>query len=209
MTDLSDHARARLYVVRHGSTAFNVDERYLGALDPPLNEQGRRQALALAQRLHGVADVVVSSPRLRAVQTAEVLACAWKLPLHVVEHFAERDVGVFEGLTKEEARHAYPALWARDITRRWDEAPPGGESIEAVFARVALGLQALQLAFTGKAVALVAHGFVAKVVRALMEDVAWDGFFAYSLHNGEADAYSFSQRIDYAIRGQHWGKNIG
>ncbi|QBE66890.1 histidine phosphatase family protein [Pseudoduganella lutea] len=179
-----------LFVIRHGRTIFNAQDRYLGALDPPLDEDGLRQAAALAGVLAGRADVLVCSPKLRARQTAGVLAAAWSLPVVTIGEFAEREVGVYEGLTREEARAAYPALWEQDITRRWDAAPTGGETIRAVFERVARGLAIVQRDFAGRSVVLVAHGFVAKVIRALLADLSRDDFFRYSLANGQVALYT-------------------
>lgn len=88
--------------MRHGRTAFNIDERYLGALDPPLDELGLQQAADLASLLAGRADAIVCSPRLRAMQTAKVLASAWHVPFTILDAFAERNVGVYEGLTRNE-----------------------------------------------------------------------------------------------------------
>jgi broad specificity phosphatase PhoE len=178
-----------LFVVRHGRTAFNAEDRYLGALDPPLDEHGLRQAGELAGVLAGQADAIVCSPRLRARQTADVLAAAWRLRPCTIAQFAERDVGVYEGLTRDEARERYPRLWERDITRQWDAAPTGGETISQVFGRVADGLAIVQREFAGRNVVLVAHGFVAKVIRALSTDLSWDDFFRYSLKNGEVELY--------------------
>lgn len=192
MEDNCQHSQRSLYVVRHGRTALNVDDRYLGALDPPLDELGLRQASELAEILCGRVSAVVCSPKRRAVQTAEVLASSWNVPFQVVSEFAERNVGVYEGLTKEEARLAYPTLWEQDITRQWDLGPTGGESIKVVFERVAKGLCMLQSDFAGHNVVLVAHGFVAKVVRAILTDPSWEDFFRYSLKNGQVEHYHFS-----------------
>ncbi|MRW90660.1 hypothetical protein GJ699_11735 [Duganella sp. FT80W] len=128
--------KTELLVVRHGRTHLNIEERYLGMLDPPLDAHGFEQAAVLADTLCCQANVIVSSPKLRAMQTAEVLANAWGLQVRTLEAFAERNVGVFEGLTQEEARAMYPALWEQNITRQWNAAPPGGETIEAVFDRL-------------------------------------------------------------------------
>jgi probable phosphoglycerate mutase len=186
---LSNSDACSLYLVRHGRTAFNIDERYLGALDPPLDEVGLRQAGELIPLLQGRVDALVCSPKVRARQTAEVLASALALPVHVIGEFAERHVGVYEGLTQEEVRRDYPALWAQDITRQWQAGPPGGESIRDVFERVAQGLATLQADFAGRSVALIAHGFVAKVIRVLLTEVTWEAFFRYALKNGQIEHY--------------------
>ncbi|TWI67763.1 putative phosphoglycerate mutase [Pseudoduganella lurida] len=185
-----------LVVVRHGRTAFNIEDRYLGALDPPLDAVGIEQAAALAHALPaalgGRPTALTCSPRLRARQTAAILATAWRLEASVIDAFAERNVGVYEGLTREEAQAAYPALWAQDITRQWHAAPTGGESIQAVFDRVTAGLDRLRRDFQGQTVVLVAHGFVAKVIRAILTDLSREEFFRYALKNGEFARYQLT-----------------
>lgn len=188
MTELHP-AKTILLVVRHGRTALNVEERYLGALDPPLDSFGVKQASGLSSTLRGQVDSIVCSPKLRAMQTARVLATAWGLPMRAVDEFAERNVGVFEGLTKEEARAAYPALWEQNITRQWNAGPPGGETIEAVVDRVRRGLDILRRDYPDQVVALVAHGFVAKVLRAILLNLSWTEFFLYAMKNGEVERY--------------------
>ncbi|MCO8171441.1 histidine phosphatase family protein [Pseudomonas sp. 21LCFQ02] len=174
----------QLYVVRHGQTWANREGRYLGALDAELTEDGRQQAEALRNALPAQIDVLVSSPLLRARQTAEILNQSLNLPLVVDKHFRERNVGVFEGLTQAEARTRYPQLWARNITRQWQQAPDGGETIAEVVERVRLGLNGLVERHAGSTVVLVAHGFVGKTVRALVRGDFSD-FFDWQLENGQ------------------------
>jgi probable phosphoglycerate mutase len=173
----------RLYVVRHGQTLANAEHRYLGSLDPALTDIGREQATALRLELPDSIDGIVVSPLLRARQTAEILNYRSHLPVEIIEHFRERHVGVFEGLTQAEAQQRHPDLWRRNITRQWDAAPPGGESIAEVVARVHQGLVTLAKVSAGKNVLLVGHGFVAKVIRALIRQDFSD-FFDWQLGNG-------------------------
>jgi probable phosphoglycerate mutase len=88
-----------LYVVRHGETWANAEQRYLGSLDPELTERGRHQARMIGEQLPEGLEALVISPQLRAIETATLINQRLKLPLEVVECFKERDVGVFEGLT--------------------------------------------------------------------------------------------------------------
>lgn len=172
-----------LYVVRHGETWANAEQRYLGSLDPGLTEPGRRQAVALGEYLPKNLDALVVSPRIRATETASILNEGLKLPLEIMACFRERDVGVFEGLTQADAREQYPQLWSQNITRRWDAGPTGGESISDVVTRVRDGLVELESKYPSKTVLLVAHGFVAKVIRALAKGDFSD-FYDWQLSNG-------------------------
>jgi len=174
-----------LVVIRHGETRANAEGRYLGALDMGLNETGWAQVGTLAQALSKGAPFqrLLTSPLLRARQSADLISGELALPARIVPAFRERHVGVFEGLTQAEARVRYPELWARNITRRWAEGPPGGESLDAVIARVSSGLNVLADEAQDERVLLVAHGVVAKVIRAVTTNGFAD-FFEWQLHNG-------------------------
>ena len=172
-----------LYVVRHGETWANAEQRYLGALDPSLTERGREQAEALAANMPPELDALVVSPRLRAMETARILNERLVLPMQITDSFRERDVGVFEGLTQADAKARYPQLWSRNITRQWELAPTGGESIGDVVERVRGGLMNLQSSYSSKRILIVAHGFVAKTIRALARSDFSD-FYHWQLANG-------------------------
>ncbi|KGG99813.1 hypothetical protein P368_19425 [Comamonas thiooxydans] len=121
---------------------------------------------------------------LRARQTSACISDALGIPSLVAPAFRERNVGVFEGLTQTEAATEFPELWAKNITRHWQDAPDGGESIQEVFERVAQGIAELHANHKNHNVLLVAHGFVAKVSRALVLGFTSD-FFDWQLGNGE------------------------
>jgi broad specificity phosphatase PhoE len=116
-----------IVVVRHGRTAHNASGRLLGRLDPPLDATGERQAVALADAV-GPVDRVVSSPLLRTRQTAEALG----LPVEVDERWIELDYGSLDGTPLAEVPSDVWQRWRRDA----DFAPPGGESLAGLGARV-------------------------------------------------------------------------
>lgn len=192
-----------LLLVRHGQTQANAEKRYLGALDLGLNSHGIKQAQDLAKSLAlepQKIQALYSSPLLRARQTADLVAQALGLSVEVEQGLRERNVGVFEGLTQGEAQQRFADLWRRNITRQWHGAPTGGETIAQVFARVAGVLHALcaRHADGEGAVLLVAHGFVAKAVRALQRDCV-DDFFEWQLGNGECLRLSLDRARDYGL----------
>lgn len=166
-----------LLMARHGQTDLNIDERWQGRLDMPLNATGVAQAEQLALSLPGGIDALVVSPMLRARQTAEPVVRALGLVPRLDADFRERDFGIFEGLTADDAARQYPELAARNVAYRWDEAPPGAEPTRAVVERVARGLQRLREAHDGQTVLLVSHGFVVRCLRHLIDGVSEEGFF--------------------------------
>jgi alpha-ribazole phosphatase len=127
-----------LYIARHGRTLVNAEGRLQGRIDVPLDDLGRRQAECMAKVL-SVADVVISSPLQRAVQTAEALG----KPITVDERWIELDFGVHDGLRREDIE---PAMWHR-LRSDIYYAPAGGESLADVLTRVVPALaDALEMA---------------------------------------------------------------
>ncbi|MGU5679634.1 MULTISPECIES: histidine phosphatase family protein [unclassified Aeromonas] len=175
-----------LVVIRHAETQANAEGRYQGALDIGLNDDGVRQISRLAEEVSVALppfDRLLASPLLRTRECAAILSRQLGLPVELAPAFRERNVGLFEGLTQAEARARYPELWARNITRRWAEAPPGGETLDEVIARISQGLTSLASTTEGVRVLLVAHGVVAKVIRAVTI-AGFDDFFEWQLPNG-------------------------
>ena len=181
----------KLLVTRHGETDFNVQKRYAGSTDVPLNARGLEQAQALAQRLiNQPLDVIVVSPLTRARQTADAVhRLRPELPVVVMEEFAERNVGVYEGLTGAEIQQRYPQLWARGCTRRTDDAPDGGETVRQLDQRIARGLAKLKEAYADKTVLLVCHGGVSKAINRQMTGLSYDEMYDFVLGNGEVAEY--------------------
>lgn len=135
------HVRRVVTLIRHGLTDWNVAGRFQGQSDPPLNEEGRAQARALAERtrLHGDVDLVVASPLVRARETAEI---AFPHAERVLENrLMELHFGMFEGHTAaENAEKPEWSEWAEDPYRR---VAPGGESYEQLRGRAVAWLDAL------------------------------------------------------------------
>lgn len=172
-----------LLIVRHGETDFNIQSRYCGSTDIPLNAQGISQAEELAFSLleRGLSRII-ASPLVRTRQTANIINSQLQLPLVIMDEFRERNVGVYEGLTQNEAAERYPELWVRNITRVWNEAPPGGETPEEVYSRVTSGIQKLKSApFQNGNVLLVTHGFISKIINAILHDVPPERIYEYKL----------------------------
>ena len=167
-----------LLLARHGQTDLNVDERWQGRMDAPLNAAGFAQAESLVRELPAGIDALVASPMQRARQTVAPVAMWLGLPVRLDADFRERDFGVFEGLTEAEAALQFPELAARQVAYRWDEEPPGAESTRAVVDRVARGLQRLRERHDGQTVLLVSHGFVVRCLRHLIDGVGEEDFFA-------------------------------
>ena len=119
--------------VRHGVTDWNRRGRFQGLTDIPLNDEGISQAQAAARRLRNVRlDYVVSSPLIRAVRTAEIIAAASGKPVAVDAGLIECDFGSFEGRPISEVmdEHGITAVEALATI-----LPEGGEPWPSVSSR--------------------------------------------------------------------------
>ena len=153
-------APTTLLLARHGATAYSLEKRFSGSggVDLPLIELGLQQGAALAREIahRGEATRIVTSPLLRARQTAELIAGATGLPVEIDDLFAECSFGEWDGHTFTEVRETWPEEMA-DWLASTAVAPPGGESFEACQARVRLGLRRLLDRHAGETIVLVAH----------------------------------------------------
>jgi glucosyl-3-phosphoglycerate phosphatase len=143
----------RLVLWRHGQTIWNVENRFQGQTDIPLDDAGTAQAERAARLLAGLRpDAIFSSDLRRATSTAAPLASITGLPVSLDKDLRERSGGSWEGLTDVEIRARYPEAHAS-----WN--PPDGEPTVAVADRVAgaLGRVAAAIADGGLAV-VVSHG---------------------------------------------------
>ena len=148
----------RLYLVRHGSTVHSKAGRFSGHNDLDLDAPGQAQAAALAHRAAGFGDIaaVISSPILRARQTATPIAAALGLQVDLDEDLAELNFGEWDGMTFAQVRQDSP-----EHLTRWyasaDVAPPGGESVAALDARVRRAVASVQARHADQRVVLVTH----------------------------------------------------
>jgi broad specificity phosphatase PhoE len=156
-------ARRLVFLTRHGQTDWNVEGRWQGHTDIPLNDAGRAQARALAEALRvagaPVLSGLVSSDLCRARETAQIVGESLGVAVSYVDaDLRERMFGLFEGLTRAECELHHGELW-----RAWLEdqrAPDGIELPGAVATRMtrAIGRAVERLGRDGDALLLVTHG---------------------------------------------------
>jgi broad specificity phosphatase PhoE len=132
-----------IVLTRHGLTERSAPEQYLGQkLDVALSAAGRSEAEHLRDRLRDVPiDRVISSPLVRAVETARI--CRPDAEIETDARLAEADYGDWEGHTRPEIKARWPELraeWEKDPTA---VAPPNGESVQQVADRAAAFLRSL------------------------------------------------------------------
>ncbi len=151
---------ARVYVVRHGRTAWNADGRFRGRCDVPLDERGLAEAARAAARLareRPALALLATSPLRRAAQTAEVIAAACGVEPVVHPGLIDLDHGAWTGLRPVEAEARDPEAFARFRETPLEARPPGGEDLRSVLARILGALDELMAERPGAPVAVVSH----------------------------------------------------
>ena len=145
-------------MVRHGATVLSAEDRFAGATDVALSDEGREQTRRLAERLSGEKIAAVfASPLGRTVETASILASPHKLDVQTRDGLREISHGRWEQMTRREVEEKFPeeaAEWERDP---YTFAPMGGESGLAVTARALPALIELVREHPGKSILVVSH----------------------------------------------------
>jgi len=163
---MSDAASARtVWLIRHAESEWNAAGRWQGQRDPALSERGREQAQRLAVSLADAQlEAIVASDLVRARETAAIVGGALGVAPHLDARLRERDLGYWSGLTSVEI----VARWPRDLAllrqRDLELKPGGGESLRALYARVAEFVAVLSAWPGDGPLAIVTH---AGILRAL------------------------------------------
>lgn len=155
----------RLLLIRHGATALSAEDRFAGATDVELSDEGRAQAKALAGRL-GVEKLaaIYASPMKRTHETARIIAGQRHPGPQLLAPLKEIDHGRWEGLTRAEVEQQYG-----DEYQSWEQdpftfAPQGGESGLGVLARALPAIRQIVVAHPDQTVAVVSHKATLRLV---------------------------------------------
>ncbi|MDN5586063.1 MAG: histidine phosphatase family protein [Brevibacterium sp.] len=153
---------------RHGQTDYNVERRFQGQSDIPLNEVGRTQAAQAASYLSELRpECIVSSDLSRAADTADELASLLTVDVTRDERLRETAFGQWEGCTRDEIS----ASWPHEL-EQWlsgaDMTPPGGESRSESGRRVASAITDIVEHSEAETIAIVAHGAVLRAAAELL-----------------------------------------
>jgi len=155
---MSEQKTTRIFMVRHGATQLSAEDRFAGAVDVELSEEGKFQAAQLAQRLADDAiTAVYCSPMRRTIQTASILAKPRELPVTHREGLREIHHGHWEGMRRADVETQFPdefAAWEQDP---FTFAPQGGEAGVNVIARALPVIREIVLEHRGQNVLVVSH----------------------------------------------------
>jgi probable phosphoglycerate mutase len=153
--------RTRVIIVRHGQTHWNLKLIRQGHLDSPLTDRGIAQAKALGQRLAQENFAALYSSDLgRAVQTAEMIGTVSGHSVLTDARLRERNLGVFQGLGREEIERRFPEEYRLHRSLGPDYVIPSGESVLQQVERNLGCLSEIAATHYSGTVVVVTHGGV-------------------------------------------------
>ena len=152
----------KIYLIRHGETTGDIENRYGGSYDDHLTSKGRQQIERTANNLpaNGV-EVIFTSPLIRAREAAEIIKSRLGCEIKVAEGIKERSYGVLGGLTKAEALKKYPE--AVEMHKDSKNTDPEGESQIDFIQRVTSAFKDIS-SESYNTVVIISHGGPIKII---------------------------------------------
>ncbi|MBY0555505.1 histidine phosphatase family protein [bacterium] len=184
-----------IYVVRHGETDWNKNQRFQGQTDIKMNEAGREQALKLRPVMHRLQiESVYSSSLLRAYETAEIATQDLKLSIQKDDRLRETHLGEAESLTHDEILQKFGPdsliKWRSYEERLLDYSFTKGESKRQMMYRARTVFLDIAQNSNRNNIAVFSHGMVMRALTHIFGDgVSWD---MHAFANGSVHHYVWS-----------------
>ena len=180
--------KTTIYLIRHGTTAWNQQLRYQGRADNPLDEAGERQGALLENYFSDIdVDLGVTSPLQRAKKTLEYALASQKhpVPVIVVPGVTEIDFGEVDGLTREEIREKDPEFYRQYILNvdRGHSKAPGGESLKQVYCRMRDTILEIAREHQGETIVIASHGTAIQSFLNFASGIPWQEMKHFLLYN--------------------------
>jgi len=157
--------KTEIILIRHGETVWNSQKRMQGHANSELSSVGQAQIQALGQWMKIVPfDHIYSSDSLRAKQTAEAITQFSGHELKIDLRLREKNLGVFEGLTSEEARERHPEVFRLFKTAGSKYVIDEGESTQQLQDRALEIVEEIRIKHPEEGLLLVTHGGFIRVV---------------------------------------------
>jgi len=153
----------KIFLIRHGQTIGDIEDRYGGNYDDHLSQEGQLQVIRLARQLPGSGiKIIYCSPKIRAQETAMGLKDVLNCSIETVDDLRERNqYGVLTGMVKAEAKEKFPELTQK--VKDYRNTLPEGESYEDFKKRI-LSIWDNLLNSKFETIAILTHGGPIKVI---------------------------------------------
>lgn len=191
----------KIYLIRHGQTTGDIENRYGGSYDDHLSDEGQVQAHELAEKLaNSGIQIILCSPLIRAQETAKIVNTKLNCEIKTVESLRERNQNaILSGMTRDEAKEKHPELVEQ--VKDYKNTIPGAESYEDFVERIKKAFMEISNATNYSTIGIVTHGGPIRVVfREILKDREIDiADCAYVILNLEGQTLTLEARdgIEY------------
>ncbi|MBB6480982.1 histidine phosphatase family protein [Spirochaeta isovalerica] len=161
----------KLLLIRHGESEANRNRILASRLPYPLTDAGRNDARLIAEELKSrtTPDRIISSPLVRALETAKEFAAVFNLPVSEDERIAEQDLGIYSGMNYDEVKRE--EHYEPDPLKRWDWVPAGGgESYSMIADRLLSFFRELEGDEKDETLLIVTHAVAFRIIRAILKN---------------------------------------
>ncbi|WP_027372283.1 2,3-bisphosphoglycerate-dependent phosphoglycerate mutase [Chryseobacterium sp. UNC8MFCol] len=191
----------KLFLVRHGQSLWNLENRFTGWQDIDITEAGIEEAKKAGIALKGEKiDVAFTSALIRAQHTLSIILDEMgkpNIPVIMDKALNERSYGNLEGLNKAETALKYGDDKVRTWRRSFDVVPPGGESLKITYSRVIpyYEMHILPLLKKGENVLIVAHGNSLRALIMYLENLSPEEILEREIATGIPLTYIFDENF--------------
>jgi 2,3-bisphosphoglycerate-dependent phosphoglycerate mutase len=193
---------AKLVIVRHGQSQWNLENRFTGWVDVPLSEKGIAEAIAAGEKLKDFRfDEAFTSALQRAQHTLDyILKANGQSDIQLTKDQAlnERMYGDLQGLDKAETAKKFGDEQVHIWRRSFDVAPPGGESLKDTAARVIPYLEAVIIPKlkAGKNIIIAAHGNSLRALVMYLEKMTPEEILKFEIPTGSPRLYELDAELN-------------
>lgn len=186
----------RITSIRHGQTDYNLERRYAGSIDVPLNEKGIEDAKNAAIRLRDYDfDIVITSKLRRAIQTADLLTAGRNIQIIQNELCNERNYGKMQGLNYIEVEDITPRILYFKLNNDFHSLnPPSGETFPNLRKRAKAFSQFLFQNYTGSNILVVSSSASMQQLHGLFRGFDWIESLRNEIHNLDCITFTFKGR---------------
>jgi len=184
----------RILTIRHGQTAYNVEKRYAGSIDIPLNEQGIEDAQNAAIVLKDYElDILITSKLKRAIQTGELLIAGRNIQIIHNKLCNERNYGKMQGLTYSEVEEIRPRIKYFKLNNDFHSLnPPDGDTFPVLRRRAKLFSQFIFQNYTGTNILVVSSSAFMQQLHGIFRGTDCMESLRDEIHNLDCTTFTFN-----------------
>ncbi len=190
---------AKLVLLRHGESQWNLENRFTGWVDVPLSPKGEREAKDAGKKLAGITfDRAYTSVLKRAIDTLSIVlevTGQTGLPVEKDKALNERMYGELQGLDKAETAKKFGDQQVKLWRRSFDVRPPGGESLKDTAERVLpyYEQQIRPQILAGKNILVAAHGNSLRALVMELDRLSKEAVLELNIPTGAPLLYEFDK----------------